>query len=599
MTEAQMVTTEKAFIYPTGHWVELEQFVIGKKTDPKGQFLLRSDRWDLSPYAGDFLPTEKYDYFIRFDKLRSFIKPYVKSYCYRQLIGNRMLFTTALVRLPRNLHLADQYFIENNLNSLDEISSQEAFIKFWDAQRVINEDKTGVVRITDWRQIRTRSFWKSLMVQFDIPLYIPRIISTKKLRPTAMAANKTKIIPREVIIQLSNKLALHRNKTVLLNRFNHLRLCVLMLSICAGRRTNEILKAPRHFGPLGPLTRRLSRGSSDAGTLFFTFRPSKGGQEKLVCISPQWEEIAEYCVREIILYSDEVRDIATPEERNLLILISAKNQTKGRTEGEAATMLTYVAFKRWLNGKNMSRRSGGRFRGAMEKWNITDDGSHNGAIYKLRLSQARHSRQNALAQDPDIPLLIKQRDLNHTDPDEQFHYQHSLSDDRDALMHKLRGGELMGNGVNWLLRIVGVDEPHTAQPQGFRQGVPSLLDDRWLGLVNNHPLFIQFNRTTCGYCISPTGLSGCAHYMNCTEAAKGGCLCFITDPTNAETMANIQERARRHRAQQQESLLKGRTVQAGKHEVCAERTEDLYQRGLYQIERLKERASGLKKNLTE
>jgi hypothetical protein len=277
------------------------------------------------------------------------------------------------------------------------------------------------------------------------------------------------------------------------------------------------------------------------------------------------------------------------------LMPTAPNEQNLCKERGRASMLTSGQLRRWLNGGVISRRPGVRSKGAMEEWRITRDGSPDGDIYKLPLSQARHSRQNALAQDPNIPASIKQRDLNHTNPNEQFQYQHSLSEDHETLLRKLRGGELLGNGVDWLLRIVSAGELPMTAPQGFRQGVPSLLDDRWQSLVKNHPLFIQLNRTACGYCISPTGVSGCAHYMNCTEALEGGCNCFVTDSADEKLMSNLQERARRHRARQQERLLRGRVVQAEKHGVCAERTEDLYQKGLYQIERLKERASGLNK----
>jgi hypothetical protein len=279
MAEDNSVTTRREFVYAASHWIELEQFVIGNRMDPKGCFCLSADRWDLSPYADDFLPTEKCHYVIRFDKLRSFLKPYVKSYCYRQLIGNRGRVGRAIGMLPTFLYLADQYFIENKLNSLDDISSQEAFMTFWEALAIIKEDGKGNLCVKDWRQTQTRPFWKYLIIQFGIPIFIPKIKSTKKSHPTAVAADKTKTIPRAVIIQLSNKLALHRDKKVLLNHFNHLRLCVLMLVICTGRRINEVLKAPRLLGSLGPLIRRPSRSNPENGTLFFAFRPLKGGRK--------------------------------------------------------------------------------------------------------------------------------------------------------------------------------------------------------------------------------------------------------------------------------------------------------------------------------
>lgn len=63
--------------------------------------------------------------------------------------------------------------------------------------------------------------------------------------------------------------------------------------------------------------------------------------------------------------------------------------------------------------------------------------------------------------------------------------------------------------------------------------------------------------------------------MHCTEAADEGCAWFLTDPNDLQMQKELQERASGHRAKQQESRAAGRTVQAHKYGVMAERTERL------------------------
>lgn len=63
--------------------------------------------------------------------------------------------------------------------------------------------------------------------------------------------------------------------------------------------------------------------------------------------------------------------------------------------------------------------------------------------------------------------------------------------------------------------------------------------------------------------------------MHCTEATDEGCAWFLTDPNDVQMQKELQERASIHRAKQQESASAGRTVQAHKYGVMAERTERL------------------------
>lgn len=63
--------------------------------------------------------------------------------------------------------------------------------------------------------------------------------------------------------------------------------------------------------------------------------------------------------------------------------------------------------------------------------------------------------------------------------------------------------------------------------------------------------------------------------MHCTEVADEGCTWFLTDPNDVQMQAELQERASAHRAKQQESEAAGKTIQAQKYGVMAERTERL------------------------
>jgi hypothetical protein len=602
-------------IYPATHWDELKKFCVGKERDPKGCFRLSDDLWDASAYSANPLPAKRSLCRFRFKKLRSFIKPYAKSYCYRQLVENQRRPSHPLVYLPITLELADAYFRDNNLKSLDEIASSEEFAKFWEGQLIPRTDGDGDGQVSNWRQKITRPFWLDMSRRFGSPLYVPRIKYPKGLHPTDAAANECKEIPVEVTRQFKNKLGLHRDGLQRLNRYHHLRLCVLNLMICVGRRPDEVLTASRGAGAGGPLVRRPCAGGGAEGALWFSFRPNKGGPRDEVYVSPEWEDLATYCVRELLRYGDEVRHLAVPEERELLILVSARNWTahvaakacaitgegvdfesynasgtrrwaKGRRYNYRAAMLRPMAMRQWLYGQSGPRP--GKFHpGVLEEWNITEDGSADGAVYKLRLLQARHSRQTALSSDPGIPRLVLQRDINHRERVSQVAYQHNLGQQHEVLKAKVRAGELVGNGLQWLQRILGVElAPENGSP-GFGPGRPSILDERWRRLIEGSPLFLQFNRVPCGYCTLPQSPLACREYMNCTEAGDGGCRYFVTDPGNEKMVTELGDRADTHRRRQRESLAKGRTVQAGRHGLCAERTEDLRRQALVSIEKLK------------
>ncbi len=230
--------------------------------------------------------------------------------------------------------------------------------------------------------------------------------------------------------------------------------CAIRGNICLGRRINELLLAPRGAGSDGPLTTYPARGKGKGGELWFRFEPNKDGRQNQVHVSPEWCDLVRYCVKIILFYSDEVRHLALREEQHLFILISEWNLTYGshcslssateqnvdyeyrhlnihnrkrrsQKTQQTARPMSYEVFFFWLvggSGGNQSHHYPSIFR----QWNITEDGLANGNIYYMRTQQARHTRQSALAQDPTISPLTRQRDLNYTSRDMQMIYQHHL-----------------------------------------------------------------------------------------------------------------------------------------------------------------------------
>jgi len=75
-------------------------------------------------------------------------------------------------------------------------------------------------------------------------------------------------------------------------------------------------------------------------------------------VSPEWGDLVRYCVKSILLYSDEVRHLALSEEQHLFILISAWNHTSGSHSGlSSATEHDTDYDYRHLNKRNRKRRS--------------------------------------------------------------------------------------------------------------------------------------------------------------------------------------------------------------------------------------------------
>lgn len=602
--------------YPAGHWREIKRFVEGDESDPKGCFRLADDVWEAWRYAEHGRPSQPGEYRFRFKGLHSFLKPYVKWHCYARLLASGGRLRGAAADLPYSLRGADDYVVKHGFRSLDDIASAEVFAMLWEAQLTPHHQAGHRPYSSVIIQTKTRTFWEHLRRRFGAPQTIPPIAPHAKRTPNEFAADESMLIPQPVTRQLVNKLALHRAGKAELNRFHHLRLCVLMLVLCLGRRIGEILSAPRGEGPDGPLHRYPYRGGSPEGALWFRFRPNKDGPGEYAYVSPEWEDAVYYCVRELVRYGDEVREFAATEERDSLILVSTWNWTKHSTSSTSMALasvhdfsrtpsrrkrfvpvkkadgLSNDAFSHWLNGTTSRVNPANRHRGVMELWNITADGSADGPVYRLRTRQARHGRQNALAGDPRIPLKTRQWDLNHTDINMQATYQHRLADQNRALLERMTAGGLVGKGVEWLYTVTGITRPYHSGPRpgGSQESSAPRLPD----CIVNNPQFVQASRVECGWCVLPQGPAGCEEYMNCTEAQEGGCSWFVTDPGNEEVLRELEGKAREQRRAQEESAAAGRAVQAGKREAMARRTEALRDEAVRlapreMVERLRER----------
>ena len=169
--------------------------------------------------------------------------------------------------------------------------------------------------------------------------------------------------------------------------------------------------------------------------------------------------------------------------------------------------------------------------------------------------------------------------MNHSSRDTQLIYQHHLRLENAKLREQIAQHQLHGLGTYWLEQCLGLVEPG-AFP-AFREGSPTLADPRWRALIVNNPQFVQANRVSCGLCALPQGPAGCQEFMHCTEVADEGCTWFLTDPNDVQMQAELQERASAHRAKQQESEAAGKTIQAHKFRVMAERTERLRNEALH------------------
>ncbi len=624
-TSAQQLRVgwETVHEYPLAHWQVMSRFLEGEEHDPRNFFRLADDLWNAWPYAKSGRPTEAARYRFHFGHLRSFLKPYVKWYCYQRLISSGKSLTTYAAALPYYLTTTDTYLCTHDIHSLEELADPSVFAALWESLVKPHDTNQGPRPVKAVKtQLSTRAFWEHLRVHFEAPTVIPPNAPHVWRMPVEQTLDERQVIPIPVIGQLINRLALHRDGKDVLSCYDHLRLCVLILVLCLGRRIDEVLAAPRGQGVDGPLSTYPAKGNPVEEALWFQFHPNKQGPREVVYISPEWRDITRYCVHTLISYSDEVREWAPATEQPLLILVSSRNRTSGswttrlrpseREKGHphkkrmaarklSVTGLSQAAFTTWLNGRKQPKEE---LMGALERWKITVDGSDDGPIYLLRTHQARHMRQSALAKDPHLPLLTRQRDLNHRHRDMQFAYQHTLKEQQQALLEKAKAGALFGLATSWLADVCTVrrsTEPQTEEAaSSFQSGSPALLDERWRTLIARSSYFLQFNRVPCGYCALPQGSEGCMEYMNCLEATDEGCQWFVTDPENEHLLIEIQDRVSSQKLVQKNSLEAGHVVQAQKYEVLARRAEGIQEEVLRRTsqdlrERLKARKQALER----
>jgi hypothetical protein len=237
-------------VYPLSHWQELHRFVEGEADDPKHLFRLASDIWNAWPYATSGRPTEAARYRLCFGHLRSFLKPYVKWYCYQRLIAQGKSLSGYAAELPYHLAQVDTFLLVREIQTLDTLAAPEIFTALWESLLKPHDPNLGprpknTVRL----QTATRTFWEHLRVHFGSPQYIPPTAPHVRSQPAELALDERQIIPIAVIRQLVNRLALHRNGQEILTPYDHFRLCVLALVLCLGRRIDEVLAAPRGEGP--------------------------------------------------------------------------------------------------------------------------------------------------------------------------------------------------------------------------------------------------------------------------------------------------------------------------------------------------------------
>ena len=133
----------------------------------------------------------------------------------------------------------------------------------------------------------------------------------------------------------------------------------------------------------------------------------------------------------------------------------------------------------------------------------------------------------------------------------------------------------MGPALPWVTDLLGSTYQQAERQSQFHPGQPAEIPLRWRHLIVANPHFLQFNRVPCGYCTLPQGPQGCQEYMNCLEAEDNGCRWFVTDPENEQMLIQITQRAQAHRKQAEQSRTSGRTVQAEKYEILAQRAEAL------------------------
>jgi hypothetical protein len=208
----------------------------------------------------------------------------------------------------------------------------------------------------------------------------------------------------------------------------------------------------------------------------------------MVYVSPAWEDLVTYCVQELIGYTDPVRSLARASEEHLLVLMARKLGTAGgQGPNRLAVGLTCKSLRTWMNGRATTN-----FRGAFERWHITEDGGPDQPIYHYRTHRARHDRQTVLLQHG-APPIARLRDLNTRSRDAHLVYGHAWdeltnnlfdqanADPKATLIDKASKGVLVGEGVRVILDTIQGADSH-----GFTPGGATFLTPQRQARLRNH-----------------------------------------------------------------------------------------------------------------
>jgi len=539
--------------FPPMHLEKIGRFIAGEEMDAKRLFRLTDDLWPVGPYA-NAAEMDASRYNLRFTRYRSFLLPYVKAHLYDTFIVSGHLTQTAGGH-ARALASLDTIAVDMRLTSLFDLASSTTM----DA---IEQRLDGA----QWRVVPANRFLQWCTAEFGVPARQRPMRIHHRERPPA-AYDESRLVPVPVRRQVDNVLRLHRAPRAKgatyrpLHRYDHMRVCILVLLIATGRRMGEMRLVPRCSGAEGPLVRKPTGG------LWLRFRPEKHGPGDEVYISPEWEDVVTYAVRKLIGYSDPVRHRARPAEQGLLILGARSAKTRRNGPGPDVAGVSHGSFEQWANGGNSGWTTDARrFPGFFARFGITVEGTSDSAIYHFRSHAARHTRQTALVETGEVPAIAAQFDLNHRNPDMQAAYQHHGRALRDRLVRLADEGRLAGPAAAVVRAVSGGDA-------NMVFGQPKLMDGRWRDLVARSPQLIEFTRVPVGYCTLAQGPSACLEMMQCTTAADRGCQHLLTDPEDVEGLNVIAREVVQARDIAAQAQSAGRRIQAEKHTVIAERAE--------------------------
>jgi hypothetical protein len=226
------------------------------------------------------------------------------------------------------------------------------------------------------------------------------------------------------------------------------------------------------------------------------------------------------------------------------------------------------------------------FRGAFERWQISQDGEPDQPIYHYRTHRARHDRQTVLLQHG-APPVARLRDLNTRSRDAHLVYGHAWdeltnelfgraeADPKATLIDKAARGVLVGEGVRVILQMIDKPDAH-----GFTPGDPTFLTPERQARLRNHPRAFELNRVPGGICLLAQGPVACPEYLHCVEATTDGCGQYVGDTENASMLVELYQRAEQRREQARAAVRASRPVLAGKQHELAIRAAKMRDRAI-------------------